>query len=70
MTDRECHDCGELEDRCVCYQDRPELEPCQWCGDPLCDENCFDCGRLPAGLGGGCSKAGSEECDWDCPFNE
>ena len=24
----------------------------------------FDCGMMPNGQ---CSKAGSEECDWDCP---
>lgn len=26
----------------------------------------FDCGLMPDG---GCSKAGSEECDWECPFS-
>lgn len=26
----------------------------------------FDCGMMPDGQ---CSKAGSEECDWDCPHN-
>lgn len=27
----------------------------------------YDCGWMP---GGGCSKAGTEECDWMCPFNK
>lgn len=30
------------------------------------DEEFFDCGLMPDG---GCSKAGSEECDWECPFS-
>lgn len=30
------------------------------------DEESFDCGMTPDGP---CTKAGSEECDWDCPFN-
>ena len=25
----------------------------------------FDCGMT---ADGGCTKAGSEECDWDCPY--
>ena len=25
-----------------------------------------DCGRVP---GGGCMLAGSEQCDWECPFS-
>jgi hypothetical protein len=29
-----------------------------------------DCGQLPAHLGGGCTKAGSEECDLECPFRD
>lgn len=28
------------------------------------------CGRLPPKLGGGCTKAGSEYCDFDCPFRD
>jgi hypothetical protein len=29
-------------------------------------EGDFDCGMTPDGR---CTKAGSEECDWDCPFS-
>ena len=29
-----------------------------------------ECGRLPPHLGGGCSKAGSEDCDFECPFRD
>jgi len=49
---------------------------CPVCGDPDCDFDCdgdyedteddFDCGMMPDGY---CSKAGSEECDWQCPRN-
>lgn len=29
-----------------------------------------ECGRWVNGaLTGSCSKAGSEECDWDCPYS-
>lgn len=28
------------------------------------------CGELPAHLGGGCRVAGSEYCDFDCPFRD
>ena len=36
------------------------------------DENEYEywldeCGFIP---GRGCSKAGSEECDWECPFHD
>lgn len=27
----------------------------------------YSCGWMP---GGGCSKAGTEECDWSCPINK
>lgn len=30
------------------------------------EEMHFDCGL---GLDGQCSKAGSEECDWECPYS-
>ena len=43
---------------------------------PECDcEECtferamYECGRIPDHLGGGCTKAGSEHCDFDCPFS-
>lgn len=28
----------------------------------------MECGRLPEHLGGGCLSAGSEYCEFDCPF--
>ncbi len=28
------------------------------------------CGQLPEDLGGGCLAAGSEYCDWKCPFRQ
>lgn len=34
-------------------------------------EEAFDeCGRLPPELGGGCQLAGTEHCDFDCPFRD
>jgi hypothetical protein len=38
------------------------------CGDDdvPCEEPEFDC---PAGPDGQCPLAGSEECDWDCPYS-
>lgn len=38
-----------------------------------CDECTYEhalgeCGELPKHLGGGCSQAGSEYCDFECPF--
>jgi len=38
--------------------------------DDESDEFDFDCGAM-YGLKGepmGCSRAGSEDCDWDCPY--
>ncbi len=49
--------------------DRQECE-CGVIGCPECDERArdnYDCGMMQNGL---CTKAGSEDCDWDCPFNK
>jgi len=35
--------------------------------DTFDHEEFFDCGLV--GNTGLCLKAGSEECDWDCPYN-
>lgn len=32
------------------------------------EEAMEECGLLPDELGGGCTKAGSEHCDFDCPI--
>jgi hypothetical protein len=29
-----------------------------------------ECGRLPQRLGGGCTLAGTEFCDFDCPLRD
>lgn len=34
------------------------------------DEDIENCGQLPAHLGGGCQLAGTEHCDFDCPFRD
>lgn len=42
-----------------------------WCGDCGKCEDCLEiamgeCGMMPDG---GCMLAGTEHCDWDCPFS-
>lgn len=38
--------------------------------DEESEEFDFDCGAMygPKGEPMGCSKAGSEDCDWECPY--
>lgn len=39
--------------------------------DDECEYDPLDeCGLLPAHLGGGCTLAGTEHCDFDCPFRD
>ena len=56
----ECRQCGFPDPEAVadyhCGPDEDEDE------DP--DAWMDDCGMMPDGY---CSKAGSEECDWECP---
>lgn len=40
------------------------------CDECLLEHAQHECGELPEHLGGGCMKAGSEECDFDCPFRD
>lgn len=43
---------------------------CNVTGCPECDERYYenyDCGMLADGA---CTKAGSEECDWECPYRK
>ena len=40
---------------------------CDECQDERAEQ---ECGELPEHLGGGCSAAGSEHCDFDCPFRD
>lgn len=54
------------------YADEYEDDGCEICGAPLsgCSDLCGICeASADCGLGpdGQCSKAGSEECDWECP---
>lgn len=46
----------------------PDEDDCDFYGDAEDDEDydTFDCGMDRRGQ---CGKAGSEECDWECPFN-
>lgn len=51
-----------------------DTEPCPYCGNPLCMDDCpesrgAECGRWNNGrLTSSCRKAGSEECDFECPY--
>ena len=40
---------------------------CEECEDERAEQ---ECGELPEHLGGGCSAAGSEHCDFYCPFRD
>ena len=49
------------------FDDDDECQ-CNVIGCPECDERYYedyDCGM---GADGQCGKAGSEECDWECPY--
>lgn len=51
------------------YDDDQRECHCEIIGCPECDERYlenYDCGMTADGQ---CLKAGSEECDWDCPFS-
>ncbi len=57
-----CPECGAPDNFCMCLDDE---DTCEYCGAELgtCGCEYVDCGMGPDGQ---CSKAGSEECDWDC----
>ena len=60
-----CEECGELYCECECslYTE---------CGEDYWDRRCGpgDCGRLQNGvLTHLCTKAGTEECDFECPYS-
>lgn len=39
--------------------------------DDCTEERAMDeCGEYPAHLGGGCANAGSEYCEFECPFRD
>lgn len=40
------------------------------CDDCRFEDALMECGRLPKEMGGGCTKAGSEDCDFGCPFRD
>jgi hypothetical protein len=49
------------------YDDDSGGEICDACGLHVEDCGCDDCGLNV--LTGQCCKAGTEECDWDCPHS-
>ena len=64
----ECRQCGFPDPDAVAdYYCGPDddTDLCDCCGESWeqCRNN-FDCGLMPNGQ---CLKAGSEECDWECP---
>ena len=40
------------------------------CEDCTYEYYASECGLLPDHLGGGCQLAGTEHCDFDCPFRD
>jgi len=40
------------------------------CPDCSLESAMSECGRLPPRLGGGCTMAGTEFCDFDCPLRD
>ena len=53
--DQRCPECGFLA--CICYRDD---------GEPEEDDPMDSCGMMPDG---GCALAGTEHCDWECPYS-
>lgn len=64
----ECRECGFPDpERVADYHVGPDDDQDEW--DPDDEDPGADCGRWINGkLGPYCSKAGSEECDWECPY--
>lgn len=46
------------------YEDDDEDE------DDELEQAMEECGLLPSHLGGGCQLAGTEHCDFECPFRD
>lgn len=40
------------------------------CPDCTLESAMSECGRLPGHLGGGCTMAGTEFCDFECPLRD
>ena len=73
MTIEEYHDDKrEFEDIEVDY-DQEDHEPhgldCD-CPDCSLEHAMSECGQLPQHLGGGCTMAGTEFCDFECPLRD
>lgn len=74
-ADHRCPSCGgpsRFEGRCgACiaadYEDFDDGDLCDCCGETwdMCKFN-FDCGLMPDGT---CMLAGTEDCDWECPYH-
>jgi len=64
----DCAACGELvyPTGCAPWDDGPDDEDYGW-DDDVDDEPEFDCGWV---CGVGCQLAGTEECDFECPFRD
>lgn len=68
-----CEECGEEHVLCLdcrlCLKYCHEPDYCAAWDNPYDDfyESEFDCGFVPEQ---GCQKAGSEECEFECPYRE
>jgi hypothetical protein len=54
------------------YVDNDFCDEVEYDCDDGFEESDFDCGAMygPKGEPMGCSMAGSEDCDWACPYRE
>lgn len=56
-----CTTCGMAD---PCFEDERSYPGDDWPNDEQDDDEYFDCGWV---RGQGCTMAGTEECDWECP---
>ncbi len=64
-----CKNCGLTDFVGGDGDDDDWCDNCNGIGCEECDEDYWlgECGKLPNGI---CMKAGSEECDFECPFRD
>jgi len=66
QTPRNCMRCDEPTKRWLCDRCAAEEIEDREAEEDSGPEFAFDCGLLPDGT---CMLAGTEDCDWECPYN-
>jgi hypothetical protein len=69
MTDNEYHNSVRDDDPNDDYYSDGHGYDCD-CAECTFEHNASQCGLLPDHLGGGCTMAGTEFCDFECPFRD